>query len=99
MPDRLGEPLGLRDLRGTSARPENQPSARELRNAAQLLREYTLSAEGLFTDLVEVGRQVRVQALDAFKELSGRRRTDHGVRAGGRKVGRNEPCPCASGKK
>lgn len=76
--------------------PESRDSLRE---AGRALGDLTRTAEGIIADLLEVGRTVRAEAIRAFNELSRRGRTDDGARVGARKVGRNEPCPCGSGKK
>lgn len=76
-----------------------QTSVSELRESARALQGKTRVAEGILGDLLEVGRVVRANALSAFEQLSKRGRTDDGVRAGARKIGRNDPCPCGSAKK
>lgn len=87
---------GYREL--LERKPE-ESTAKSLAEGARSLRALTATAEDLVNQLLAVSKAIRAEALEAFGELSERRRTDDGLRAGARKVGRNERCPCGSGKK
>jgi len=75
---------------------------KELVDAAETIAELTETIEGKMLDLNTVGADVRAEAIAAFETLekSGGETDDGGkIRARTVKVGRNDPCPCGSGKK
>jgi hypothetical protein len=72
---------------------------KDLVDAAKTLAALTATVENVMLDLAEIGDAVRREAIDELRARAGTE-TDDGVlvrRAA--KVGRNDPCPCGSGKK
>jgi len=73
-------------------KPEDDPKA--LADGARALMSLSATAEDIVNDILDISKAVRAEALKAFDDLSRTR-----VRAGVQKIGRNEPCPCGSGRK
>jgi hypothetical protein len=75
------------------------PDAETLRGSREVLLELEATVERFITKLIDVSDAVRREALDAYAARS-RDATDDGMPiTRGPKVGRNERCPCGSGKK
>jgi uncharacterized protein YchJ len=75
------------------------PSAKELADAARSLHDLGDVIERTIHDLMTVSNVVRRHALEEYQERSGHP-TDDGVPTQHAvKVGRNEQCPCGSGRK
>jgi hypothetical protein len=70
-----------------------------LRESRQTLEELTSAVEGLAGDLMTISDRVRKHAIEVYQGISGGV-TDDGVSVRRPvEVGRNEPCPCGSGRK
>jgi hypothetical protein len=83
---------GIIDLLGRMP-DEDVPKAR------QAIDRLTAATETIISDLMTVSDGIRRLAIAEYERMAGRR-TDDGVAvARPVKVGRNEPCPCGSGKK
>lgn len=75
------------------------PPAAELAETRKMLLKMVATVEGLIADLMDVADGVRREALAAYTANAGGT-TDDGVEiAKPIKVGRNEKCPCGSGRK
>jgi len=86
----VAEQLGRQEL----AAPQD-----ELQKTRASLREIVATLERCIGDLMAVSDRVRRAAVATFEENAGRA-TDDGARITSvTKVGRNDPCPCGSGKK
>jgi hypothetical protein len=71
----------------------------DVRKARQPLDQLTTVTEAIISDLMTVSDGVRRQAVAEYERMAGGR-TNDGVRVERPvKVGRNEPCPCGSGRK
>jgi uncharacterized protein YecA (UPF0149 family) len=67
--------------------------------ARRALDQLTGAIETIIDDLLTVGDGIRRQAIAEYQQNAGRR-TDDGVPVRRSvKVGRNQPCPCGSGRK
>jgi hypothetical protein len=80
---------------------ERTPSASpaDLGKSRAMLLELVETAQRLIGDLMDVSDAVRREAMQTFSAQAGRK-TDDGARvARPVKVGRNQACPCGSGKK
>jgi len=78
---------------------ETTRNAEQVQQTRTMLVELVGTLEGLIGDLMTVSDAVRRHAIATFAARAGRP-TDDGVPiARSVKVGRNEPCPCGSGKK
>jgi uncharacterized protein YecA (UPF0149 family) len=74
-------------------------STEDLGKSRAMLLELVKTSERLIGDLMDVSDAVRREAMQTFSAQAGRK-TDDGARiAQSVKVGRNEACPCGSGKK
>ena len=74
-------------------------SAEDLRKSRAMLLELVETIERIIADLMDVSDAVRREAIQTLSHEAGRK-TDDGARiARPVKVGRNDPCPCGSGKK
>jgi uncharacterized protein len=74
-------------------------SDNELRDAGRTLTDLTTAIESVIEDLIRVGEGVRRTALREYEKRAGQR-TDDGMPAqSAAKVGRNDKCPCGSGRK
>jgi hypothetical protein len=78
---------------------EPADDATQLRQTRGLLLDLVATLERLIGDLMAVSDAVRREAIDTFTARAGRSTDDGGRIARPVKVGRNEPCPCGSGKK
>ena len=75
------------------------PTPEELRNTVKSITDLTSTLESLIDRLMSVSDDIRKSALAEFEKRQGRA-TDDGVLASRPvRVGRNDPCPCGSGKK
>ncbi len=74
-------------------------SRADLQKARGLLLDTVAAAEQLIADLMVVSDAVRREALDTFAREAGRKTDDGTHVARAVKVGRNDACPCGSGKK
>jgi hypothetical protein len=71
----------------------------EFGKARKALDQLTGAIERIIGDLLSISQDLRKQAMAEYQQNAGRR-TDDGVPIRRPvKVGRNEPCPCGSGKK
>jgi uncharacterized protein YecA (UPF0149 family) len=71
----------------------------DVRNARQPLDQLTAVTETIISDLMTVSNGIRREAVAEYERMAGKR-TDDGIRVERPlKVGRNEPCPCGSGRK
>jgi hypothetical protein len=71
----------------------------ERRASRKALLELVATIERIIDDLMAVSDDVRREAIDTFDANRGRQ-TDDGARvAAPARIGRNEQCPCGSGKK
>jgi hypothetical protein len=71
----------------------------DVRKAREPLDQLTAVTETIIDDLMTVSDGVRRRAIEEYQRVAGGR-TDDGVRVERPvKVGRNEPCPCGSGRK
>ncbi len=80
---------------------EHTPSAtaEDLRKSRAMLLDLVKTIERIIADLMDVSDAVRREAIQTFADEAGRK-TDDGARiARPVKVGRNDACPCGSGKK
>ncbi|WP_242392547.1 YecA family protein [Anaeromyxobacter oryzisoli] len=74
-------------------------TAEQIREAMKSIDDLTSTLESLMNDLMSVGDDVRKNALAEYQRREGRG-TDDGLQASRpTRVGRNDPCPCGSGKK
>lgn len=75
------------------------PTAKTLRESGQSLAQLTSTIEAMISDLMTISNGVRRRAIAEYEGIAGGR-TDDGVPVQRPvKVGRNEPCPCGSGRK
>jgi hypothetical protein len=72
---------------------------KELENGRATLLTLVETMERLISDLMEVSDAVRREAMETFTKNAGAPTDDGGRVASIIKVGRNELCPCGSGKK
>lgn len=96
---RLGEAGAF--LRSFEELLQRSPAAREdeLRKTRRSVDDLTTVVETCIEDLLCIGDDVRRQAIAAFEDRGGAT-TDDGLPARRMvRVGRNDPCPCGSGKK
>ncbi len=98
--ERLAEASMFFDAFAETLERIDAATAAELTKSRELLLKTSTICEELIRDLMDVTEQVRREALVTSSVMQGRR-THDGVRIGGGapRVGRNEPCPCGSGKK
>jgi hypothetical protein len=98
--ERLAETSALFDVYAETLGRIDGASAAELTKSRELLLQTSSTCEQLIRDLMNVTERVRREALVTSSVMQGRQ-THDGVRIGGGapRVGRNEPCPCGSGKK
>lgn len=75
------------------------PNTGTLRESRKLLLDLMATVERFIIKLMSVSDAVRREALDAYAARSGDATDDGMPLSRGPKVGRNEPCPCGSGKK
>ncbi len=71
----------------------------ELKKTRSMMLDVVATIERLISDLMTVSDQVRREALDTFHANAGVVTDDGGHIARPVKIGRNEACPCGSGKK
>lgn len=97
---RLGEARGFyHSYREALAKIPASETDEERAKTGRVLGELTVTVETLLTDLLRLGQAVRAEAIAAYQELSARGGTDDNFQSRTNKVGRNEPCPCGSGRK
>jgi uncharacterized protein YecA (UPF0149 family) len=70
-----------------------------LRQTRDLLMQTSNACEQLIADLMEIGDRVRREAIATSIAMQGSRTDDGVVIAQATRIGRNESCPCGSGKK
>ena len=70
-----------------------------LRQTRDLLMQTSTACEQLIADLMEVNDRVRREAISTSVAMQGSRTDDGVLIARAARVGRNENCPCGSGKK
>ncbi|MGC3997677.1 MAG: SEC-C metal-binding domain-containing protein [Anaeromyxobacter sp.] len=75
------------------------PPAHELQATLESIEDLTSTLEALIDDLMSVGDGVRKQALAEYGALRGQATDDGVAPARSPRTGRNDPCPCGSGKK
>ena len=74
-------------------------SAEDLGKSRAMLLDLVKTIERIIADLMDVSDAVRREAMQTLTDQAGRK-TDDGARiARSVKVGRNDACPCGSGKK
>jgi len=71
----------------------------ELGEARETLEKLTGTIELIIRDIGTVGASVRKKAIDESRRMAGKRSDDGATVQRPIKVGRNEPCPCGSGRK
>jgi uncharacterized protein YecA (UPF0149 family) len=75
------------------------PTADELHGSLQSLTELTSTLESMLDDLMSISDDVRKEALAEFRKREGCATDDGLAPAPAVRVGRNDLCPCGSGKK
>jgi hypothetical protein len=95
----IGESTGFFQLYIEMLGRDAEASPKELRDTRTNLLDCVAAAERLIAKLMQVSDTVRREALDAYAANAGAPTHDGAKIATSIKVGRNEKCPCASGKK
>ena len=97
---KLGEASGfLAAYQDLLQKKAPDPSPKDLAETRRSLEELTAVIEQTFADLMTISHGVRMRAVAEYQAMAGRR-TDDGVTVRRPvKVGRNDPCPCGSGRK
>lgn len=99
MLERLAQASGLIDLYAEMlAKPESADDA-ALSQAHELILKTSDLCERLIADLMDVTDRVRRKAMAIGIEMQGRQTDDGAMIARATRVGRNEACPCGSGRK
>jgi hypothetical protein len=75
------------------------PTVDQVRSTVQSVTEMTSTLESLIERLLSVGDDIRKHALAEMQRREGKRTDDGLPPARVVRVGRNDPCPCGSGKK
>ena len=97
--EKLAQASGFFELYSkTLARQEHADDA-TLRQTRDLLIQTGTLCEHLIADLMEVNDRVRREAIATSVAMQGSRTDDGVMIAPATRVGRNENCPCGSGKK
>jgi uncharacterized protein YecA (UPF0149 family) len=78
---------------------ERAADAKELAKTRESFVGLVTTLERVMRDLMEVSDATRREALDEFRANEGRATDDGALVARPVKVGRNDACPCGSGKK
>ncbi len=78
---------------------DSPDDAKAIKKARGMLLELVATVEGLMGNIMSVSDAVRREALDTFAAHGGRSTDDGGRIARPVNVGRNDKCPCGSGKK
>lgn len=71
----------------------------EFARLRNLVEQLTGTTEMIMQDLMTVSDDIRKEAIAEYQQMAGRRTDDGAPVRRPVKVGRNEPCPCGSGKK
>jgi hypothetical protein len=74
-------------------------SPKDIKETRTMLLDVVKTAERIIADLMDVSDAVRLEAMETFTSEAGRKTNDGTRIARPVKVGRNETCPCGSGKK
>lgn len=99
MLERLAQASGFFDLYAEMlAKPESADDA-ALSQAHELILKTSDLCERLISDLMDVTDRVRREAMATSIAMQGRQTDDGAMIARATRVGRNEACPCGSGKK
>jgi len=96
---RLGEAGAFCEAYQELLHKTENSTPKTLRESAQALERLTSTVEIMINGLMTISDGVRRRAIAEYEGIAGRR-TDDGVPVQRPvKIGRNEPCPCGSGKK
>lgn len=88
----------LEACRELLARPP-EPPPKTLRESRETLEGLTPAIEGLVSDVMTIGDEVRKRAVAEYQGISGGLADDGAPLRRPVKVGRNQPCPCGSGRR
>jgi hypothetical protein len=95
----LSDAGGLLEDHASSLAEPGEPGAPDHRATRKEILDLIATLEGLIADLMAVSDAVRREALATFRAEAGRDADDGARIATPVRVGRNERCPCGSGKK
>lgn len=97
--EKLAQASGFFELYSKTLAKQEPADDATLRQTWDLLVQTSTACEQLIADLMDVSDRVRREAISTSVVMQGSRTDDGVVIARATRVGRNENCPCGSGKK